>query len=105
MFQSALSLTHGHQSLCVSLRVSMSLYVFVYACALETWAKLKDTDTQQPIQEARKKIRDSAKLFCNMGWISRGKSSALRIGSGAWNMGGTTYLQLGRSNSVKSMDA
>ncbi len=55
MFQSALSLTHGHQSLCVSLRVSMSLYVFVYACALETWANLKDTDTQQPIQEARKK--------------------------------------------------
>jgi hypothetical protein len=83
----------------------MSLYVFVYACALETWANLKDTDAQQPIQEAQKKLGHSAKLFCNIGWISRGKSSALRIGSGAWNMGGATYLQLGRSKSVKSMDA
>jgi len=39
----------------------------VYVCALETWANLKDTDAQQPIQEAQKKIRNSAKLFAT--WV------------------------------------
>ncbi len=63
----SLSLTRGHQSLRASVCVSMSLYVFVYACALETWANLKDTDAQQPIQEAQKKIRNSAKLFAT--WV------------------------------------
>lgn len=55
MFQSALSLIHGHQSLRVSLRVSMSLYVFVYACALETWANLKTQTPNNPYKKLKKK--------------------------------------------------
>jgi hypothetical protein len=41
--------------------------MFVYACALETWANLKDTDAQQPIQEAQKKSGTLQSFFAT--WV------------------------------------